>query len=417
MIDKFCTKGIRFAKDRLYHPPSEGGLGLINLKALLISQQSIWIKRASTSTRDNWRLDMWISGSGNCLCPDPQILHGQGKVISAGIANSFRTFSKAYYSIESNILDSFVLNNPLITTENNFPYNLDTAFWTQNALTNIRNISKLRIRDFLQDGKLKSLNNLNNEFQINITVNIYFRLSNLFWHLLKRCTLDKKSRTLAEFFACFKKGSKQCRKILLYTNDTGLDRVMYAFLDISRANVDDAITFKSSIGLWNVNCIPNGLREFIFQFYHNRLPLNTRVSNFADISRWCTFCNIVGNGMGPFDNETFVHLFIQCPSVASIHRKVEVDLFGLDPDPEPNGERWLGLEGNNVFLRLFILTVQQKIWESKLKHSIPNANYCIGEAIYTLDHACKVNKRIRESLNSLLCPLSRLWIRLTRPRW
>jgi hypothetical protein len=164
MIDKFFTKGIRFAKDRLYHPPLEGGLDLINLKTLLVSQQSIWIKRASTSTRDNWRLDLWISGSGNCLCPDPQILQNQGKVISAGIAKSFRIFSQAFYSIESNILDFYVLNNPLLTIENNFPYNFDTAFWSQNAMSNIYNISKLRVRDFLQDGKLKSLNALNTDF-------------------------------------------------------------------------------------------------------------------------------------------------------------------------------------------------------------------------------------------------------------
>jgi hypothetical protein len=60
--------------------------------------------------------------------------------------------------------------------------------------------------------------------------------------------------------------------------------------------------------------------------------------------------------MGPFDNETFLHFFILCPTVAAIHHKVEVDLLELEPDPDR--KRWFGLESNNnFFLRLFILTL------------------------------------------------------------
>jgi hypothetical protein len=247
MIDKFCTKGIKFAKNQLYLPPAEGGLGLINLKSLLLSQQSIWVKRASVSTRDNWRLDLWVSGSGNCLCPDPQILQDQGKIISTGIAKSFQIFARAYYSQDSNILDSFILNNPLLTTNNNFPFNLDTVFWSQNAMTNIYNISKLRIRDFLLDGKLKPMENLNAEFSINITANTYFRLSNVFWHIVRRFPLGKKSKSLAEFFAGFKKGSKQCRKVLQKIDSSGFDTVMESFLNIN--NLDKFSALHSACGI------------------------------------------------------------------------------------------------------------------------------------------------------------------------
>jgi hypothetical protein len=261
------------------------------------------------------------------------------------------------------------------------------------------------------------MENLNAEFSINITANTYFRLLNLFWHILRRFPLGKKSTSMAEFFAGFKKGSKQCRKVLQKIDNSGFDTVMESFLNINNLNSIEKQIFSSSLGLWNLHCIPNGLREFIFKFYHNRLPLNHRISNYTDVSRWCTFCNIIGYGMGPFDNETFSHFFVSCPSVLAVHRRVDEDLLALDPDPGQGQARWTGLGNDNLFVRLFFLTVQYKIWECRLKKVVPNANYCIGEAIYTLDHACKVNKKLNDSLNSLLCPLSRLWTRLTRPRW
>jgi mannosylglycoprotein endo-beta-mannosidase len=41
-IDNFCLKNLKFTNEKRYATPEEGGLGLINLKDSLISQQSLW---------------------------------------------------------------------------------------------------------------------------------------------------------------------------------------------------------------------------------------------------------------------------------------------------------------------------------------------------------------------------------------
>jgi hypothetical protein len=413
-IDSFCLKNLSFAKDRLYIPPNEGGLGLINIKSLLLSQQSIWFKRAFRSSRDNWRFDMWVAGSGNCLCPDPVTLLNNGKIISAGIASSFLEFLKKYYSVSSNFLDSFVLNNPLITIENNFPWTWDEKFWSHGS-SNIFKIAHLRVRHFLLNGKLKQLHQLNEEFTINLSPATYLRLISVFWHIGNRIDLKNKCTPIDNFLTSFKKGSKKCRAILDKTEISKIPDLSTSFANACNLQPVCTVTFGSSIGMWNLNCIPNDLREFIFKFFYNLLPINTRVSHFSESSRWCTFCNLIGQGMGPFSDENMCHLFLLCPTVSAIHSKIENDLFELDPDPR--SKRWFGVGDENFFLRLFILTIQFKIWENKIKKSIPSVNNCVGEAIYILSYACSKNKYLKNSLNSLNCPLSRLWTRLANPRW
>jgi hypothetical protein len=123
----------------------------------------------------------------------------------------------------------------------------------------------------------------------------------------------------------------------------------------------------------------------------------------------------VGRGLGPFDDETFPHLFINCPTVSNIHRKIELDLLEINPDQ--SGLRWVGLGDENIFLRLFILAIQYLVWNSRKKNRLPDVNFCIGEAVYLLDQPCKINKKIRNALNNKRSPVSRLWPRLTQPRW
>jgi hypothetical protein len=184
---------------------------------------------------------------------------------------------------------------------------------------------------------------------------------------------------------------------------------------VSQTVIDRIDIFSSSLSFWGLSCLLNTLREFIFKFFHNRLGLNTRVSHFVETSRWCTICNVVGKSLGPFDDETFYHLFFVCPTTVKIHEDIEKVFLELDLDP--TNLRWLGLKDDNVFLRIFFLTIQYFKWESKLAKRIPKTDYIIGESIYFLDNAIKLNKNLRQGFNLLNCPLSRLWYRLSRTRW
>jgi hypothetical protein len=139
-------------------------MGLIEISTSLIAQQCAWIKRASISSRDNWRWDLWLSGHGNCFNADPSGLQSQGKHILAGIVKSYRIFLNNFNNLESNILQSFIFNNPTITTANGFEHNLSLNIWQQSNPINVFELSKLKIMDFLQNGRLKDLNTLNEEY-------------------------------------------------------------------------------------------------------------------------------------------------------------------------------------------------------------------------------------------------------------
>jgi hypothetical protein len=220
--------------------------------------------------------------------------------------------------------------------------------------------------------------------------------------------------SLKTFFLSFKKGSKKLRGILSGNSVGTLQEIKNSFCAVS--NIEPVLIdgFEKSLEHWNRNSVYNRQREFIFKFYHNRLGLNSRVSHFIEVSKWCTFCSIVGRNLGPFSDETFTHLFFECPVVEKIHNDISTTLIS---DTPLNKQSWLGLNSGNSFLSLFLLLIQFYIWEAKLSQRLPDKNYCLGETIYTLSDAMKSDKQLRKSFENLNCPLSRLWARLTQPRW
>jgi hypothetical protein len=312
IMDNFCTGTLRISKEKLYSPPEQGGVGLINISHTLVAQQSIWFKRASISTRDNWRVVLWECGSGNCLTVDPDLLSPEGNPILFGLADSFRTFAKSFYLKDNNFLSSYILNNPCITVESGFPYPVNTRFWDNNA-ANLAIISKLKFSDLLSNGRLKPLAVLNLETGASLSFVTYIRLSGIVSRALTLFVKNgQKSITLFNFFSGFKKGSKNLRKILQDKNNNQLQRVWHAFAEVARIADPDPVPdhFGKILSIWNLNCLPNSFRDFIFKFFHNRLGLNSRTANFLDHNNWCTFCSIVGLQMGPFDSETFLHFLL-----------------------------------------------------------------------------------------------------------
>jgi hypothetical protein len=216
------------------------------------------------------------------------------------------------------------------------------------------------------------------------------------------------------FLNGFRKGSRQLRKIVEKPGKNCIPQLKEAFIAVLGTPITELDSFKTSLGCWSANFVSNCFGEFIFKFYHNRLGLNTRVSHFTDKSRWCTFCSIVGKDMGPFADESFRHFFLDCPSTQKIHQDINRTFF---PNLTLDTGYWLGVKGNNLFLNLFLLAIQFQIWQAKLNSKIPNSNFCSGEAIYLLGDAIRLNSKLLEQLNLLDCPLSRLWVQLTRPRW
>jgi hypothetical protein len=161
-----------------------------------------------------------------------------------------------------------------------------------------------------------------------------------------------------------------------------LEQVQNSFKEVTQLDNVPRDVLKSNLGLWDINLLPND------------------------------FCIICQN-LGPFDDETFTRLFVSCPTVKKIHDDIQNSLFeGITL----TGNHWLGVDGDNIYLRLFLLAIQYQIWCAKLSNYMPNSNYCAGEAVYLISQAVKGNKKINKNFANLDCLLSRLWGRLCRPR-
>jgi hypothetical protein len=179
LTDNFCTGSLRISKDKLYLSAENGGLGLINLTHALMAQQINWFKRAAKSTRDNWRYDLLLCGSGNCLTPDPEKLDPEKNPILFRLVESYGNFAKIFYKTDNNFLESFILNNPCISVNEGYAYNINTKFWLYNGNTNLYNLSKIRVTDLLTDYKLKPFVVLNTTYNLNLSFTTYIRLSGI----------------------------------------------------------------------------------------------------------------------------------------------------------------------------------------------------------------------------------------------
>jgi hypothetical protein len=97
------------------------------------------------------------------------------------------------------------------------------------------------------------------------------------------------------------------------------------FADFEK-NIDNAVAkikkiaafwsrFKLSLpGSINVN-----LREFSFKFRNNILGINTRVSHFnRNVDRACMFCRITECNNAQLPDESFIHIFFECPSTKRV---------------------------------------------------------------------------------------------------
>jgi hypothetical protein len=74
ILDEFAVGTMNFAKNKIYLPKEEGGLGLFNVESFLIGQQSAWIFRANVSTRDNWRFKLRSLCNGDVLCASTHLI-------------------------------------------------------------------------------------------------------------------------------------------------------------------------------------------------------------------------------------------------------------------------------------------------------------------------------------------------------
>jgi hypothetical protein len=66
-MEQFVTKGFTIAKNRIYSPVENGGLGMFRLGDFISALKCSWIKRSVDNINDNWKYTLATVSSNNVL--------------------------------------------------------------------------------------------------------------------------------------------------------------------------------------------------------------------------------------------------------------------------------------------------------------------------------------------------------------
>jgi exonuclease III len=380
LINNFVLGNIRLSKDRLYLPVEEGGGGLINLKHFLIGLHSTWVHKAQISTRDVWRVTLRDLSAGNCYSVSDRVIDGDLHPILHGICKSYCYFRDIFYAQNRNFREAFILNNSNIIRGQGQPGIIDLNFFNSCGVqVNLGTLSNVKTKDLLAGNSFISQNDLSDVLGINVNMVLFLRLRHAIMLYVNKCLRSTGDGTVNSLDKFFKVKTSPARRIRLIL-DKSINKADIAkltsvktFVRITGINWEvPRTTLQSLYGSWKLHFLSNKIREFSFRYFNNQLSINTRRSHYVqDQTRQCTLC--VVNGVARLQDETFLHLFLQCPITTTIHDHLLEKIFpGMVMNDEAKKRlfftgsiRYRNLSGG-LFSLVCCLTLQYIIWEAKI---------------------------------------------------
>jgi hypothetical protein len=322
--------------------------------------------------------------------------------------------------LHSNFTQALVINNRIFTRGPRDKNTLNYSYLELDETAHCR-LSQLKARDFFNVNGLKTKLELLFEFGINFTITGYARLCQCLNHYVRRLRPKNRnngsSRDMCTEFLPLRNPGKKIRS--WYTKKTrdgfkiNQSKFFGTFHNLTQVTLPPDKILNSRISIWNTNGLTNRARTFLFKFYNNLLGLNTRLSHFvANQSRNYTFCS---GTVDPVPDETFLHLFIDCPVSMSLqnqflskyillpnnltrNQRLQLLLFGILPN----------MGQDNIFVALAILLFQLSIWEEKLRKKKPSFRTIENVYLGTISALTQCNKKIRSSAELIDIPLCRI---------
>jgi hypothetical protein len=282
-------------------------------------------------------------------------------------------------------------------------------------------LKNLRISDFTNNGTtFIGVNEARTKLDIQISYREYDDLRTCirdsFLKIKKYVNTDT-GTDIGTFVRRFKKGSKPFRKMFekysVATNLVKLPRRIKTYFNLVGLPVPITEDLKYFNSLWMISTLPISIREFFFKFKNNMLGLNVRVAHFNnEIARACTFCTI--SNIAAIPDETFVHLFFDCPKTKAVVKDFCANYLDIDRDNEGAMKNFLftgtivGLKTQNFFLSTVAIVFNYEVWRAKLQKKIPILNSLLNNLIFTVENIRQVSNTIRHDMQ-LNLPLCRNW--------
>jgi len=414
LIDRFVKKNLRVSQERLYLPPSEGGLGAINLDTFLTAQCCTWVQRAFKYCIDNWRYDLKSScPGGNIAVLRSSFLDQTTSPILFHMASCYEKFYASYCSVDNNFMTAYVYNNKFFARNRITTETIDKDFFPREWFQgNSQLVMNLKLSDFFVNGRMVSRDRLA-AGGLDLPAATWLSLqaaASLVWNRRRDPNIpEEKCRPIEEFLTNLKKGSKQYKKYLEISSirqsePANLGSVRY-FAELTDTEVPDPTILKPCLGLWNTFAIENAHREFLFKQRYNQLLTNNRLNAFdPDVDPRCTFCKIRDNNCTTRDS--FEHFFLLCPTT---QRLVSAMVRNFEPVPDMQGNDfksfyWYGTYDDNPLWSSSILLVfdcfRYILWKYKHMRKIPNWVMIERQLKFILRNIFTLNIRIRSRAES-----------------
>jgi hypothetical protein len=431
LIDSYVTNGTVIAADRLYTKPKAGGIGLIRLSTYLTALQCSWVKRCSITINDSLRWTMAVSCD---FCFDnlrTDSVDSNLHPVIGTIIDSFCKLKVYFLNKHDNYLQALLVDNRMFLraepgrrapVRGVVDRNLLGADFYDNNKERLRT---LRMNCLIRGGRVVDYNSLCRNSALNFPPAAYLNLVTAANFAIKKYgnKQDSNGTSLPTswIFTKVKKGSKKFRLQLENKSDAcdtvvGL-RVVATFFELIECPVPDKYGISLVYSSWSWHFLSNRIRTFCFQFYNNSLGTNTRIAaryrnrNVA-LSDRCIFC--VKSGSANPMRETFIHIFYDCPQIASVRNRVFSTYFPpIANDHEKRLCYMTGIARNAGDDRyIFVLTsvfINYTMWQFKLRKTVPSYASIVNDVDNLFESAASVSDLVQNIANTNALPICRRW--------
>jgi Reverse transcriptase (RNA-dependent DNA polymerase) len=382
LIYRYASGNLRIAKNRAFLPVNLGGLGLFPVQNFLDAQKTSWIRRCKIIDT-GWKLILIKAGMNNILGISHLNIERTSFPVLHDIARSYDAFRTKFTGKQNNYKHAYLINNGALTAGIRSKETLTLIDIVDNPenpfplpAVAINYLKNLKMSNLFDGGNYVSKINFQRQLGIAIGRQLWEKLDRIRKTAVTRYGGDpyKKSETLENFFATWKKGSKKIRKILSEINELYIPHNMVKFAENTEIIIGEKLA-KHKNNLWNKNFFSNDLRTFIFKLHNNTLPFNTILSHFVrGVDRNCTFCDLTLNNLE--EDETILHLFFTCNTSETI-RENFFKWITDDHSFSTTRREFFGefLKPNNYLNELLntaSLLLMKFLWDCKVRKCLPN---------------------------------------------
>jgi hypothetical protein len=409
LITGFVKGKLNIARNRLFKPPVDGGIGLFDIHDFLDSQKCAWIRR-SNDLAEPWKVSLYFSNFGCVYNSKSRNIIPEEYPILNGICRSYERMINHFTTVNENFTKCYIFENEKITktleSREQLSRNLfSVEFFNANACK----LYKLRYCDFYtEEGETITREQLKDNVGIDLTVLQYFEMRNA-------CNIAKirfrkkepnmqSSVDIETYINRRKRGSSHLRKLFSFSLQSDIPHNIRIFAD----NMDIIITGEQSRvmnGLWTDNIYTNEEKTFLFKLHNNTLGYNNMVAHFVrGHSPFCTFCTITNDNEQHM--ETPSHLFFDCPSVVNIIDGIFYRVTGDNNFVLGRRDFFTTFDyrelscAKNKILTIVGKYLMKYIWDCKTRQFLPDLEHCWDTVRDKIEFLTKSNSSVRTMWNS-----------------